>query len=100
MVCAVEGLIRQPAAPGSKGRVPHQVSKTDSRIAAEQRSQLSPRRGLVSLGVWFVKFGEQRSGDRNKGLADLSVIAVAPSGLGHVRWFVPKARKARPGPEL
>ena len=55
--------------------------------AAEQRTELSPRRGFASLGYWFVGFGEPRSGDRKfiTGVPPIPMMAVAPSGLAHLR---------------
>jgi len=66
--------------------------------AAEQRTELSPRRGFASLGYWFVRFAEPRSGDR-KFITRVPPITYhrcrpfrACSPQGH--W--PKARKAWP----
>jgi len=41
-------------------------------------------------------FAESREAATEIKLILISVIAVAPSGLDHFRWFVPKARKASP----
>jgi hypothetical protein len=63
--------------------------------AAEQRSELSPRRGFVSLGLGQL-FAESR--EAATGIKPMLIIrdAIAPSGLVHFRWFEPKVRKASP----